>query len=92
MAGYSPLTDSDREAMLGALGLDSVDQLFETVPEQVRLDRPLDLAPGAPENEVFDRMSELASRNRDPEADPCFLGAGMYDHYVPAIVDAITSR
>lgn len=92
MAGYSPLTDSDREAMLEALGLDSIGELFETVPEQVRLDRPLDLAPGATENEVFGRLSELASRNRDPDADPSFLGAGMYDHYVPAIVDAITSR
>lgn len=92
MAGYSPLTDSDREAMLETLGLGSVEELFESVPEQVRLGRPLDLPPGASESEVFDRLSELASRNSDPDADPCFLGAGMYDHYVPAIVDAITSR
>ena len=92
MAGYTPLTDSDREAMLAALGLESVEDLFDSVPEGVRLDRPLDLAPGAPESEVFNRLSEMASRNRDPDADPSFLGAGMYDHYVPAIVDAITSR
>ena len=92
MGGYTPLTESDREVMLKALGLDSVEDLFGSIPAEVRLDRPLDLAAGAPENEVFDRMSELAGRNADPDAQPSFLGAGMYDHYVPAIVDAITSR
>ena len=92
MAGYTPATGPDREAMLDAIGVDSIDQLFEQVPEEVRLNRPLALEDGLSESEVYSRMAELASKNRDPEGDPGFLGAGMYDHYVPAIVDAITSR
>jgi glycine dehydrogenase subunit 1 len=78
--------------MLEAIGVDSIDALFDQVPEEVRLARPLALEDGLSEPEVFSRMAELAARNRDPDREPGFLGAGMYDHYVPAIVDAITSR
>ncbi len=92
MAGYTPATGDDREAMLGAIGVDSIEQLFEQIPEEVQLGRPLALEDGLSEPEVYSRMAELASKNRDPEGEPGFLGAGMYDHYVPAIVDAITSR
>ncbi len=92
MAGYTPATSDDQEAMLGAIGVGSIDELFEQIPEGLRMDRPLALEDGLSEPEVFARMSELAAANRDPDADPSFLGAGMYDHYVPAIVDAITSR
>ncbi len=92
MAGYTPATDSDREQMLAAIGVDSIDDLFEQVPEEVRMDRPLDLDDGLSESDVFGRLSKLAAANRDPDDEPGFLGAGMYEHYVPAIVDAITSR
>lgn len=78
--------------MLAEIGAASVDELFEQIPEPVRLGRPLDLAPGLPETEVYDRLAALAARNVHAEAEISFLGAGMYDHYVPAIVDAITSR
>ena len=78
--------------MLAAIGVDSVEELFDGVPAEVRMDRPLDLPDGLTEAEVYGRMRELASRNADAESEICFLGAGMYDHYVPAIVDAITSR
>ena len=78
--------------MLDAIGVGSIDELFEDIPEPLRLDRPLDLPDGKPETEVYDRLSELAARNVHAEAETSFLGAGMYDHYVPAIVDAITSR
>jgi glycine dehydrogenase subunit 1 len=78
--------------MLRAIGIDSIDELFEQVPREVRLGRELSLEDGLSEPEVYSRMAELASKNRDPESEPCFLGAGMYDHYVPAVVDAITSR
>ena len=63
-----------------------------TSPRRLRLGRPLELPDGMPETEVYDRLSELAARNADAESEVSFLGAGMYDHYVPAIVDAITSR
>jgi glycine dehydrogenase subunit 1 len=78
--------------MLEAIGVESIDELFADIPEALRLGRPLDLPDGKPETEVYDRLSALASRNAHAEAETSFLGAGMYDHYVPAIVDAITSR
>ena len=92
MAGYTPLTDGDRERMLELLGVDGEDELLGTIPEGLRLDRPLAMEDGLSETEVHDRLSDLAGANRSPDAEPSFLGAGMYDHYVPAIVDAITSR
>jgi glycine dehydrogenase subunit 1 len=78
--------------MLAAIGVASIDELFEDIPEALRLGRPLELPDGKPETEVYDRLSALASRNSHAEAETSFLGAGMYDHYVPAVVDAITSR
>jgi glycine dehydrogenase subunit 1 len=78
--------------MLDAIGAGSIDELFEDIPEGLRLGRPLELPDGKAETEVYDRLSALASRNFHAEAETSFLGAGMYDHYVPAIVDAITSR
>jgi len=78
--------------MLEAIGVGSIDELFEDIPGALRLDRPLELPDGKPETEVYDQLSALASRNAHAEAETSFLGAGMYDHYVPAIVDAITSR
>jgi glycine dehydrogenase subunit 1 len=89
---YTSATDADREAMLAAIGVGSVSELFAELPEEVRLDRPLDLPPGASESEVVEDLAGLARNNADAESELCFLGAGMYDHYVPAIVDAITQR
>ena len=92
MTRYTSVTDADRRAMLDAVGAGSVDDLFEQIPAEVRLDRHLDLPPGLTETECFDHLAELAERNAHADAEICFLGAGMYDHYVPAIVDAITQR
>src|SRR3954454_14472857 len=92
MTRYTSATDSDRRAMLDAIGADSVDELFDQIPPEVRLDRALDLPPGLTETECFDHLAGLAARNAHADAEVCFLGAGMYDHYVPAIVDAITQR
>jgi glycine dehydrogenase subunit 1 len=78
--------------MLDAIGMGSTDELFAGIPAELRLDRPLDLPPGLSEAECFDHLAALADRNRHADAELCFLGAGMYDHYVPAIVDAITQR
>src|SRR6476661_3931723 len=78
--------------MLAAIGADSAAELFEQIPEPLRLGRPLALPQGLSEAEVYERLAGLAGRNADAEAQVCFVGAGMYDHYVPAIVDAITSR
>ncbi len=92
MAGYTPTTGDDRAAMLAAIGVGSIEELFEQIPEGVRLGRPLDLEDGLSESEVYARLSALAEFNESAETAPSFLGAGMYDHYVPAIVDAIIGR
>jgi glycine dehydrogenase subunit 1 len=89
---YTSATDSDRQAMLAAIGAESVDELFEQIPAEVRLDRDLALPDGMAESDVFDHLRALAARNADADSELCFLGAGMYDHYVPALVDAILSR
>jgi glycine dehydrogenase subunit 1 len=89
---YTSATDRDREAMLAAIGVGSVEELFAEIPEAVRLRCPLDLPPGRSEQEVFAELRELASRNVCADDEISFLGAGMYDHYVPALVDALISR
>ncbi|MGH2980740.1 MAG: aminomethyl-transferring glycine dehydrogenase subunit GcvPA, partial [Solirubrobacterales bacterium] len=91
MTRYTSATDLDRAEMLAEIGVDSVDALFEQIPEALRGHR-LDLADGLGESEIFERLAALAGRNADAEREVCFVGAGMYDHYVPAIVDAITQR
>jgi glycine dehydrogenase subunit 1 len=92
MTRYTSLTDSDREQMLAAGGISSIEELFADIPQGVRLSRPLDLPDGKSETEVYDELAALAARNVHAEAEVTFLGAGMYDHYVPALVDAITQR
>src|SRR3954454_21302736 len=92
MTRYTSATDQDRERMLAKIGVSSVEDLFEDVPENVRLDRPLELPDGKPEAEVYERLSALAARNAHTEREVSFLGAGMYDHYVPALVDSICQR
>lgn len=78
--------------MLERIGASSVDELFETIPEDLRLSKPLALPDGLSESEVQDRLAALAARNANADEEITFLGAGMYDHHVPAIVDAIISR
>jgi glycine dehydrogenase subunit 1 len=92
MSRYTSATDADRQAMLAAIGVDSVDDLFADVPEGVRLGRALDLPAGKPEQEVFARLRALAAKNTSADDELSFLGAGMYDHYVPALIDSIIQR
>jgi glycine dehydrogenase subunit 1 len=89
---YTSTTDSDRREMLDAIGAASLEELFAEIPEGVRLERPLDMPDGMGEHEVYEHLRGLAERNRHCEEEVSFLGAGMYDHYVPALVDAITQR
>src|SRR5690348_11830330 len=78
--------------MLAAIGVESVDDLFAEIPEGVRLGRALDLPAGKPEQEVYAYLRDLAARNVSAEDEISFLGAGMYDHYVPALIDSIIMR
>jgi glycine dehydrogenase subunit 1 len=89
---YTAATDDDRAEMLGAIGVSSIEDLFKEIPASLRLDHPLDLGQGHSEQEVFEELRALAGRNVSCDEEVSFLGAGMYDHYVPALVDAITQR
>ncbi|MDP6422089.1 MAG: aminomethyl-transferring glycine dehydrogenase subunit GcvPA [SAR202 cluster bacterium] len=88
---YIPNTDSDRRAMLDAIGAASVEELFEDLPDNLG-ELELDLPPARSELELMQHAQELASMNRVPGDYACFLGAGSYRHHVPAIVRQITSR
>jgi glycine dehydrogenase subunit 1 len=85
-------TDRDREEMLAAIGVRSVEDLFAEIPEGVRFGRELDLEPALSEPELVAHLEALAARNVHTGAEVSFLGAGIYDHYVPAVVDAVLSR
>jgi len=89
---YLALTDADREVMLEAIGVSSVEELFADLPEGVRLRRELDLLPALTEQELTAYFEALAAQNAHVGDELSFLGAGMYDHYVPAIVDAVLQR
>jgi glycine dehydrogenase subunit 1 len=89
---FLSLTDADREAMLAEIGVGSVAELFRELPSGVRLDRELDLEPPLTEAELQRHLEELAARNVDTTRELSFLGAGIYDHYVPAIADAVLQR
>ena len=82
---------SDEADMLRALGLRGIDDLFSDIPPAVRL-KTLSLPPGLPEQEVVARITEMLSANKTMADMPTFLGTGLYDHFVPAAVRAITSR
>ena len=92
MSRYTSATDEDRREMLAAIGVRSVEELFADIPAGVRLDRDLDIAPGKSEQEVYAHLRDLAERNVSAEDEISFLGGGMYDHYVPALIDNLTSR
>jgi glycine dehydrogenase subunit 1 len=92
LSRYTSATDADRQAMLAAIGAGSIDELFADIPASVRLDRAIDLPPGKPEQEVYAYLRDLARRNVSTDDEISFLGAGMYDHYVPAVVDALLAR
>jgi glycine dehydrogenase subunit 1 len=90
---YVPHTDGEIDAMLAALGLTSLDELFASVPEALRLAGGLDLPPGLGEPDVLARLGELADRNQVSGRDlVCFAGAGAYDHEVPAVTRALAGR
>jgi glycine dehydrogenase subunit 1 len=89
---FTSLTDADRRAMLAAIGVESIAELFTDIPAGVRLGRELRVDPALTEAELWAHLSELASRNVDTGRELSFLGAGFYDHYVPAVADAVMQR
>ncbi len=89
---YLPNPQPVAEEMLRSMGLQSMGDLFADIPDEVKLARSLDLGPGLSELELRQQMQELAGRNINVDQYPCFLGAGAYDHYVPAVVEQILQR
>jgi glycine dehydrogenase subunit 1 len=89
---YLPLTETDRRAMLGAIGVPSVESLFRDVPLGARLDGPVDLPRAMGELEVERALGCMAAKNLDAGSAPFFIGAGVYRHHVPASVDHLIQR
>jgi glycine dehydrogenase subunit 1 len=89
---FLSLTDADREEMLAAIGVESVEELFRDIPEGLRFQGRLNLPPALSEPELVAHLEELAARNGHTGRELSFLGAGIYDHYVPAVVDAVLAR
>ncbi len=89
---YLSLTDRDRDEMLAAIGVSSVEEFFRDIPAGVRLQRRLELEPALSEQELTRHLEELAAKNVHTGMELSFLGAGIYDHYVPAVVDAVLQR
>jgi glycine dehydrogenase subunit 1 len=89
---FLSLTEADREAMLRDVGVDSVEALFADIPENVRFRGTLDLEPPLSEPELVAHLEALAAKNAHTGAELSFLGAGIYDHYVPSVVDAVLAR
>jgi glycine dehydrogenase subunit 1 len=85
-------TPADQQAMLAAIGVSSVSDLFRAIPEKLRLTRPLKVPPALTEMELQQHSEELAARNLSADRAVCFLGGGSYDHFIPAVVDAVASR
>jgi glycine dehydrogenase subunit 1 len=85
-------TPDDQQAMLEAIGAASIEELFDQVPADVRLQGLLQIPPAMGELELSQHMNQLAAKNQAADLRRCFLGGGSYDHFVPAVVDALASR
>jgi glycine dehydrogenase subunit 1 len=85
-------TPDDRQAMLETIGVASLAELLQAIPESLQLKRPLHVPPALSEIELTQHMQRLAGRNRSAEDAVCFLGGGSYDHFIPAVVDAVAGR
>lgn len=92
MHRYMPMTEADREEMLNVIGISSVDELFADIPESVRFTKDLDIKKAKSESALMKELSRAAAKNADSKQYASFLGAGVYDHYKPIVVDHVISR
>ncbi|HGZ9974892.1 TPA: aminomethyl-transferring glycine dehydrogenase subunit GcvPA [Staphylococcus aureus] len=89
---YIPLTEKDKQEMLQTIGAKSIGELFGDVPSDILLNRDLNIAEGEAETTLLRILNRIASKNITKETHTSFLGAGVYDHYAPSVVDAMISR
>ena len=85
------MAPSDVPRLLATLGIGSADELFAEIPPELRWGRPLRVPEALPEAQLTERLAELATPNTHLDEATCFLGGGVYDHYVPAVVDAVAA-
>lgn len=89
---YLFTTSDEQQQMLQRIGVDSLQTLLDQIPPELQLDRPLNLPPALTELELERHLRELAGRNNGASGRVCFMGGGAYDHYIPSVVDEVTSR
>lgn len=89
---YLPMTEQDKKAMLEAIGVSTIDELFSDIPEKVRFKGEYNIKAAKSETALMKELFQMASRNADLKRNVSFIGAGVYDHYMPVIVDHVISR
>lgn len=89
---YLPDTKQDQDEMLDLLNVSSIDELFEDIPAEIRIEGELNIPAAVPEPLLMKKMQQLSSQNKNANNYPIFLGAGTYDHYIPSVVDHMISR
>ncbi|MBU8850754.1 aminomethyl-transferring glycine dehydrogenase [Priestia megaterium] len=89
---YLPMTEQDQQQMLAAIGVSSVDDLFSDIPQRVRFQGEYNIKKAASEPQLLKELNNMAAKNAHLKDCASFLGAGVYDHYMPVIVDHVISR
>ncbi|RNA68958.1 aminomethyl-transferring glycine dehydrogenase subunit GcvPA [Alteribacter keqinensis] len=89
---YLPMTEKDLQEMMGAIGVNSVEELFNDIPKEVRYNGDLKIEKALDETALVKEMQRLANRNYNSKDYPSFLGAGVYEHYIPSIVNHVIGR
>ena len=89
---YLPMTEQDKKTMLEAIGVSSIDELFSDIPEKVRFKGEYNIKAAKSETALMKELFKMASKNADLKRNVSFIGAGVYDHYMPVIVDHVISR
>ncbi|AOY75262.1 aminomethyl-transferring glycine dehydrogenase subunit GcvPA [Clostridium formicaceticum] len=92
MHRYIPNTKNDTNIMLESIGVKSIEDLFQDIPKELRLERALNLASPLAETELIKHMKNLSDKNKSIGELTCFLGAGAYDHYIPSIIKHLAMR
>src|SRR5437667_11807904 len=89
---YVQITARQREEMLKTVGASRIDDLLKQVPDQFRLNEPLNIPAPMDEQSLRSHLTTLAAQNQSADQQVCFLGAGSYDHFIPAVVDHLAMK
>ncbi|GAA0482233.1 aminomethyl-transferring glycine dehydrogenase subunit 1 [Salinibacillus aidingensis] len=89
---YLPMTEQDKQEMLHTIGIDSTEELFQDIPENVRYKERLNIKEAKNESQLKKELKDLSEQNVNLKTHTSFLGAGVYDHYIPSVVDHVISR